>query len=976
MVLKLDDLDAASGVRIVGGGFSVSSAGDFNGDGLADFMVGDPWANNRAGAVYVIYGSATGLPATIDLNVLIANDGLRINGVNTADIDGYVGGDQAGWSVSSAGDVNQDGYDDIIFGATQYSGEYGGNGMVYVVFGAANLTANEIDLVNLDGENGFLIYRGIMSLGIDVAGPGDINGDGVDDMIMGASGIYEYSDSEGATYVVYGNEAGYLPSLNLRFLTPEEGTVIHGAAEGTYSGSSVAGVGDVNADGYNDIIVNAPRRDTLFDENWNAISTVGNEAYVLFGSADGIDRDADVNSLDGNNGFRITGELLENNYTSRFSLRTEVSGAGDVNADGIDDIIVSTFGTEASDAYVIFGSADGFAPNLAVGDLNGSNGFSLTSGVQDSRIASVSGVGDINGDGVDDIVIGMPNSYRNSGQAPGSAHVVFGSSSGFAARLDLSVLPDSEGFRIEGPGGNPDWTGFAVSGSGDVNGDGVADLLIGSYSAAYLVFGMGDAGGAGPADDIPVAADDIVTTAEDTPLAIASVELLANDSPGALGPLTLEAVFGAEGGSVELLNGSVNFTPALNFFGDAKFRYRVADAAGTFADAQVTVAVASVNDAPVAVNDLVTAARGEATVIDVLANDQDDGGFDPTSVRLVGADLGSFGGRKSVAGEGVFTVDEASGRIGFAPEAGFRGTPGPVSYTVRDVEDLRSNEATLSISVGPEEVRTVVTVHAAGTGDATGSPSFVVFADGVLLGAVEIADPVSEAQRKTEGLDFTPYVFEIVGTERPARIDIVHADNMLTALGNDVNLFVDRIEIDGRALESEFDGFFQAANGDPARSGAREALWWNGVLSFDVPEDDAGATQTLSVFAGGIGGVTRSPRFALRVDGVLIDSAEIADPQTRAEVRAGGYAVDRFDFEIADDASAGVVEIVFLNNSVDPVSGEDLALFVDAIELAGSRYESETDGFFTANRVGPGRDGPREELHWNGVLSFDIDALV
>src|ERR671933_819813 len=187
-----------------------------------------------------------------------------------------------------------------------------------------------------------------------------------------------------------------------------------------------------------------------------------------------------LSTLNGSNGFAINGIAAYDQ--SGFS----VSSAGDVNGDGIDDLIIGARGAdpnginEAGQSYVVFGSNSGFGAGLDLSTLNGSNGFAINGiGTFDQSGLSVSSAGDVNGDGIDDLIIGAFGADPNGLPFAGQSYVVFGSNSGFGAGLDLSTLDGSNGFAINGIVAN-DYSGFSVSSAGDVNGDGFDDLIIGA----------------------------------------------------------------------------------------------------------------------------------------------------------------------------------------------------------------------------------------------------------------------------------------------------------------------------------------------------------------------------------------------------------------------------------------------------------------------------------------------------------------
>ena len=184
-----------------------------------------------------------------------------LDGTNGFILNGIDASDQSGRSVSSAGDVNGDGYDDLIIGA--FGADPNGNsyaGETYVVYGGANApgTGGVLDLSALDGTNGFILtgIDGLDYSGRFVSSAGDVNGDGYDDLIIGA---YRADGYAGETYLVYGGASapGTGGVLDMSDLDGTNGFILTGIDAGDQSGSSVSSAGDVNGDGYDDLIIGA-----------------------------------------------------------------------------------------------------------------------------------------------------------------------------------------------------------------------------------------------------------------------------------------------------------------------------------------------------------------------------------------------------------------------------------------------------------------------------------------------------------------------------------------------------------------------------------------------------------------------------------------------------------------------------------------------------------------------------------------------
>jgi len=411
--------------------------------------------------------SVQAFDAVVPVSSLNGSNGFRMNSVERRG--------RFGKAVSNAGDINGDGIDDLIVGAPDIDS-------AFVLFGSAAGFNAAISTSSLNGANGFRLNDGGGATGRSVSDAGDINGDGIDDLIVGAYYAAHGGSYSGSSYVLFGSTSTFSATLGLSTLNGTNGFRLDGVGERDYSGKSVSGAGDINGDGIDDIIIGAPEADP------NGIATSGS-SYVLFGSTAGFASAFSLSTLDGTNGFRIDGSSV-NDFSGR-----SVSDAGDINGDGIDDLIIGGYGANSftGAGYVLFGSASGFAATLALSSLNGANGFRLDGITEyDSTGQSVSSAGDINGDGINDLVIGAPKSDTTStGYAynAGVSYVVFGSTAGFNATLSLSALNGTNGFALEGE--QQDWAGSSVSGIGDINDDGVDDLLIGAEggNAGYVVFG-------------------------------------------------------------------------------------------------------------------------------------------------------------------------------------------------------------------------------------------------------------------------------------------------------------------------------------------------------------------------------------------------------------------------------------------------------------------------------------------------------
>ena len=426
---------------------SVATAGDVNGDGYADVIIGAYFyfaGQTREGAAFVYHGSATGL----DLN------GTRTSGT-PQNADWWVESNQydaqLGGSVGTAGDVNGDGYADVIVGASLYDGAQTDGGAAFVYHGSA--TGLGLDGTRPAGNpsNADWADEGDQEegkLGFSVATAGDVNGDGFADVVAGTPYYdvlrppYVNSDA-GQASVYHGSPMG----LSTDAAWDQQGDY----AETWRLGSSVATAGDVNGDGYADVIVGAPRYGTY------------NRGMVLVyhGSASGLSDTAD---------WTAVGNVSVSEMRFGFSVAT----AGDVNGDGYDDVIVGT--EDFGRAYVYHGSSSGLDLNGVRPTGNPDNADWTATGSPDqvgpSRFGfSVGTAGDVNGDGYADVIVGAPGYNGYPYTREGWAYVYHGSVTG------LSTEPDwPEPFYEQ----TDSLFGFSVATAGDVNRDGYSDVVVGA----------------------------------------------------------------------------------------------------------------------------------------------------------------------------------------------------------------------------------------------------------------------------------------------------------------------------------------------------------------------------------------------------------------------------------------------------------------------------------------------------------------
>jgi hypothetical protein len=402
-------------------GWSVASAGDVNGDGFGDVIVGAQLFDNGQtdeGRAFVYLGSASGL-------TVISSDAGVLAPAWTAESNQV--GAQFGWSVATAGDVNGDGYGDVIVGAYLFDNGQTDEGRAFVYLGSASgLALGAAWTAESNQANAYF--------GCAVASAGDVNGDGFGDVIVGAYGFSNGEADEGRAFVNLGAASG--PSTAAAW-TAESNQV------GAEFGYSVASAGDVNGDGFGDVIVGA----YTFDNG----ETDEGRAFVYLGSASGLSTAA--------------AWTAESNQTSAL-FGSSVASAGDVNGDGYGDIILGAWlfdngETDEGRAFVYLGSASGLS--TAAAWTTESNQASALFGY------SVASAGDVNGDGFGDVIVGAVR-FDNGQTDEGGAFVYLGSASGLFAAAAWTAESNQALAAF----------GQSVASAGDVNGDGYGDVIVGA----------------------------------------------------------------------------------------------------------------------------------------------------------------------------------------------------------------------------------------------------------------------------------------------------------------------------------------------------------------------------------------------------------------------------------------------------------------------------------------------------------------
>jgi hypothetical protein len=444
--LDADEADAvlygaADGDRA---GQALASAGDVDGDGVGDLLVGAPYADDGgldAGAAYLLLGPVQG-----EISPAMAQG--RMLGT---DPEGA-----AGRALRGVGDVNADGYDDILVGAPYDDAGGSEAGAAYLVLGPFD---GELSLDAADAMiTGPYAYDWT---GWSLAG-GDIDGDGFDDVLVGAPYSDREASNNGAIYLFLGPMSGAL--------TPRKSAaMLMGEDDQDNAGRALAAAGDVDGDGLTDLIVGAPGRADL--------GTNAGGAYLQLGPFSG------AISLDQADA-RLAGEAEHD------GAGNAVAGAGDVDGDGTDDLLVGASthddgGTDAGVAYLISGTTRGWL------DLEGAQAKLTGEAASDLAGSAVAGAGDVDGDGFADVLVGAPG--RDSrGTDAGAAYLLLGPLEGGRSlgAAELIVQGAQSGERL----------GTALAGAGDASGDGYDDLLLGapdsdlrgSDRGATFLFGVAD----------------------------------------------------------------------------------------------------------------------------------------------------------------------------------------------------------------------------------------------------------------------------------------------------------------------------------------------------------------------------------------------------------------------------------------------------------------------------------------------------
>jgi len=438
-------------------GESVAIIGDVNGDGYDDILLSAPYndqSGTDAGKIYLIFGEKDNWQKDTTMDEVDAS------------FLGEYKYDNAGEAIAGVGDVNGDGYEDFVIGAPQGGLDKPSGGITYLIFGKS--TGWSKDMLLSDADASFIGPDSDDDVGDSLAGAGDVNDDGYNDILIGSPQDDAEHSFMGRTYLVLGKHDGWKKNMSL---ANADASFI-GELKEDYAGYSVAGVGDVNGDDYDDMLIAAAHN----DEGGYAAGQV----YLIFGKNVGWKLNYSLSMSDAS----FLGEK-ENS-----SLGHSVAGAGDVNKDGYDDFLIGSpgmdsLGSYTGKTYLVLGKADGWSMDTKISEADasfiGEKEYSFSGG-------SVAKAGDVNGDGYDDFLIGAGGDENGTGQI----YVILGKATGRSKNINLTMADAS--FIGENA---HDWAGDSISGGGDINGDGYDDILVGAIwndetgtdaGQAYLIF--------------------------------------------------------------------------------------------------------------------------------------------------------------------------------------------------------------------------------------------------------------------------------------------------------------------------------------------------------------------------------------------------------------------------------------------------------------------------------------------------------
>ncbi|MBN7786022.1 FG-GAP repeat protein [Ponticoccus gilvus] len=450
--LKIGELNGRNGVLLRGSqledrfGRSVSS-GDFNGDGLGDILVGAV-GTNPTGAGYLFYGPNDGFPAVIDLNGNASFYGIKLTSGTEARA--------IAWESTFIGDVNGDGFDDILVSGFPLDSEIRFAGRAFVVFGSDSAPF-EIDVDMLDGTNGFTLATEILGgrFGSRPAKLGDINGDGVDDFSV---------SRQNEDFIFFGSQSGRPASIDVDTLAPEDGVKI----DASLASNWIKPVGDLDGDGIGDFMLSAQLTEVEGVEDAGVV-------YVIYSQPETFPRVITEENIGSVDGFAIRGTLQGQ------KLGRSLGDAGDFNGDGFLDIAVGYFDNPQildpgdSAIQIIFGDGNRISTDIDLPSASGGLGL-LIEGLE-SSINRIESSGDVNGDGLDDLIIGAFETKTLGVASGGAVYVVYGTTD--TSTISVDDLDGTNGYTLSGANLWGFELGWTVSAGGDLNGDGYDDIVVG-----------------------------------------------------------------------------------------------------------------------------------------------------------------------------------------------------------------------------------------------------------------------------------------------------------------------------------------------------------------------------------------------------------------------------------------------------------------------------------------------------------------
>lgn len=411
--------------------------------------------------------------------------------INIADLSGDQGfllsglaALQLGADVAGVGDMNGDGWDEFAVGAPDQDGQ---RGTVYLLFGRAGLNRNNISVESWSSGQGIML-RGAAPgdrLGAAVSAAGDLNGDGLGDLVVSAPGSDLGGEDAGSVYVLWGRSqladldlAAWSVADGFRVLGREPGQALGGSATASDAipgnGQVLAAGGDFNGDGFDDLLLGQPGSDSE--------TTDGGAAFVILGRAGGVRSDVDT-ALLGADGFAV-----RPGAGASGRLGQSVAFAHDFNADGLDDIALGASGADlgavqGGAVFLVYGIAGTNFSDLDLNTFNASQGVRWVASESGALLGSALAAGEFNGDGIADLYMGQPGKDHDGIEDAGAVTVVFGGrNQPFSS--DVELLDASQGFTVYGESPN-DQVGQAVACAGDINADGLDDLVAGAYNGLY-----------------------------------------------------------------------------------------------------------------------------------------------------------------------------------------------------------------------------------------------------------------------------------------------------------------------------------------------------------------------------------------------------------------------------------------------------------------------------------------------------------